>query len=228
MRSPLFANSLLLATRLAIAMATTTMLIAASADAAPTPGVDGQGTKVDGVLYLHDVETLEYIRGTEFDEDWRGSIVLGETPLHEVMGVLGKAAYDEFIDDEHWLVYEYETTTISTADISTKVGHPAMVEAIRGKRLRLKLGGDHFHVVVDWVYESWSPLNRVVETASYFQSQPPKQQKKITRESVIRDAETWLDAAGISNPEVRRSMVNNALAAEGMEPLTEDEDDEVR
>ena len=215
-------------TKLILIAAAASIMVSTAARAAPTPGVEGQGTKVDGVLYLHDVETLEYVRGSEFIEDWRWFIVLGETQLREVMDVLGKAAHDEFIDDEHWLVYEHEVTTISVAEAMEKLGQPVMIEAIRGKRLRLKLGGDHFHVVVDWVYESWSPLNRVVETASYFQSQPPKQQKKITRESVIRDAETWLDAAGISNPEVRRSMVNNALAAEGMEPLTEDEDDEVR
>ncbi len=210
-------------TKLIPIAAAASIMISAVALGAPTPGVEGQGTKVDGVLYLHDVETLEYIRGSEFIEDWRWFIVLGETQLHEVMEVLGKAAYDEFIDDEHWLVYEYETTTISTADISTKVGHPAMVEAIRGKRLRLKLGGDHFHVVVDWVFESWSPMSRVVETASYYHSRPPVAQR-VTRESVIREAESWLDAAGITSPEVRRSMLNNALAAEGMEPLAEDEE----
>jgi len=207
-----------------IAVAAILTSISATAHAGPTPSVEGQGTKVDGVLYLHDVETLEYIRGTEFDEDWRASIVLGKTQLREVMDVLGKAAYDEYIDDQHWLVYEYEITTISSADISARVGHPVMVENVRGKRLRLKLGGEHFHAVVNWVYESWSPLNRTVESASYFHSKPTVA-KESNRETVIRDAETWLDAAGITSPEVRHSMINNALAAEGMEPLAEDEDE---
>lgn len=62
----------------------------------------------------------------------------------------------------------------------------------------------------------------VVETATYFHSKPLVS-KTDTRESVIRDAETWLDAAGITTPEVRRSMFNNALEAEGMEPMAEGE-----
>ena len=205
-----------------IAVAAIQASIAATAIGAPTEGVDGQGTKVDGVLYLHDVETLEYIRGTEFDEDWRGAIVLGKTQLREVMDVLGRGAYDEYIDDQHWVVYEYVATTVSVADAMERVGRRSMVESVRGKRLRLKLGSGYFHVVVDWVYESWSPENRVVETAAYFHSGPPKTQE-VSRESVIRDAETLLDAAGISDTAVRRSMINNALAAEGMEPLAEDE-----
>ena len=209
-------------TKLILIAAAASIMVSTAARAAPTPGVEGQGTKVDGVLYLHDVETLEYVRGSEFIEDWRWFIVLGETQLREVMDVLGKAAHDEFIDDEHWLVYEHEVTTISVAEAMEKLGQPVMIEAIRGKRLRLKLGGDHFHVVVDWVFESWSPLTRVVETATYFHSKPLVA-KADTRESVIRDAETWLDAAGITSPEVRRSMINNALEAEGMEPLDEDE-----
>ena len=208
-----------------IAVAAILATIAATAIGAPTHGVDGQGTKVDGVLFLHDVETLEYARGSEFIEDWRWFIVLGETQLREVMDVLGKAAYDEFIDDEHWLVYEHEVTTISVAEAMEKLGQPVMIENVRGKRLRLKLGGDHFHVVVDWVYESWSPVSRTVETATYFHSKPLVS-KTDTRESVIREAETWLDAAGITNPEVRRSMINNALEAEGMEPLAHGEGEE--
>ena len=92
---------------------------------------------------------------------------------------------------------------------------------MRGKRLRLKLSGDLFKVVVDWVYESWSPMSRVVETAAYFHSRP-SMSTAVTRESIIRDSMTWLDAAGITSPEVRRSMINNALEAEGMEPLAED------
>ena len=212
-------------TKLILIAAAASIMVSTAARAAPTPGVEGQGTKVDGVLYLHDVETLEYVRGSEFIEDWRWFIVLGETQLREVMDVLGKAAYDEFIDDEHWLVYEHEVTTISVAEAMEKVGQPVMIEAIRGKRLRLKLGGDHFHVVVDWVFESWSPLNRVVETATYFHSKPLVA-KTDNRESVIREAETWLDAAGITSPEVRRSMIENALEAEGMEPLAHGEGEE--
>ena len=223
MRNPLRPTSPFLATSLSMAAAAiTSMLLTAGAAAAPTHGVESQGTRVDGVLFLHDVETLEYVRGAEFIEDWRWFIVLGETQLREVMDVLGKAAYDEFIDDEHWLVYEHEVTTISVAEAMEKLGQPVMIENVRGKRLRLKLGGDHFHVVVDWVYESWSPVSRTVETATYFHSKPLVS-KTDTRESVIRDAETWLDAAGITTPEVRRSMFNNALEAEGMEPMAEGE-----
>lgn len=77
--------------------------------------------------------------------------------------------------------------------------------------------------MADWVFESWSPFNRVVETAAYFYSKPPMQQQQVTRESAVREAKTWLDAAGITEPEVRRSMIDNALEAEGMEPLAEDE-----
>ncbi len=205
-----------------ILVGVTSAFISTGAFAAPTPGVEGQGTKVDGVLYLHDVETLEYVRGTEFNEDWRASIVLGKTQLSEVMDVLGKAAYDEFIDEEHWLVYEYETTTISVAEAMERVGRPVMVEAVRGKRLRLKLSGDLFKSVEDWVYEAWSPMSRVVETADYFHSRPATP-TMVSRESIIRDSAAWLDAAGISAPAVRRSMINNALAAEGMEPLAKGE-----
>jgi len=148
--------------------------------------------------------------------------VLGQTQLQEVVEVLGEAAYDEFIDDEHWLVYEYEVTTISVAETSTRMVQTAMIEAVRGRRLRLKLSGDLFKVVADWVYESWSPTSRVVETAAYFHAKPPA--AAVTRESIIRDSAAWLDAAGIANPGVRRSMINNALAAESMEPLAEDEE----
>lgn len=163
----------------------------------------------------------EYVMGSTFDAEWRKQILPGVTTTAQAMEALGQNPAYELIDGSKWMVFEHKVTTLREG--GGDAGHDVFVKEVNGQRLRLLLGGADNSVVVNWEYKTWAPGNRMSETAEYHMKSLVKVEETATRDTVIKEALVGLDAAGIDDEDVRRSMVNNALEAEGMEPLKETE-----
>jgi len=175
----------------------------------------------DGAAPAGEVQA-EYTQGNAFDADWRKQIVPGITTAAQALEALGPNPAYELVNGVQWMVFTHEVTTVREGP-KGDAGHDVFVEEASGHCLRLLMGGADNSVVVNWEYESWTPSNRVSETAEHHMKSKVKAEDTATRETVIKEALAGLDAAGIDDEGVRRSMVNNALEAEGMEPLAEGE-----
>ena len=169
-----------------------------------------------------DIETVEYkwVKGEDFRRDWQDAVIPNETRLMEVIEELGPFLRDEFVDDEHWIVYEYEETTVTIEADAAVVVHRAKV---RGRRLRLLCGGPMGAVVTRWVFEEWGPSRRFVESSEHWAERQASPVLVKSRDAVMFESVQTLNAAGIVQASVRRMMIDNALESQGYEPLTEDE-----
>ena len=168
------------------------------------------------------IESAEYVwvQGRDFRADWQEVVVPNESRLMEVIEELGPFLRDEFVDDEHWIVYEYEEKTITIEADAAVVVHRAKV---RGKRLRLLCGGPMGAVVTRWVFEEWGPSRRFVESSEHWAERQASPVLVKSREAVMFESLQTLNAAGIVQESVRRMMIDNALEAHGYEPLTAEE-----
>lgn len=182
---------------------------------------------------------VRYIRdsGEVFTADLREDIVSNRSTLGEVVALLGDPVRREVINGSQWVVYETtrERGRAEWSDWSDEFKLYDMT--VTGSRLRVRLDDDG--VVVRWVYEEWSPGAYLSETDvhSVTRIAAERQEREETirrweekigqagglRGAVIVRAFADLEAAGITDPAVCRSMVNNALEAEGLEPLRADE-----
>jgi len=170
---------------------------------------------------------VRYVRGHEFRDDWIGFVEPNAGNLMDVLDALGPDYRDEFIDGEHWLVYEYEETTIEYA---TDGFAEAYRTRVRGKRLRIKFGGSRDSMILGWVFEEWSPRHREVTSSDHWYTsgmsdsslERPGQAAR-SRDGVIDDALQTLRAARVQGCDVIKEMINSALKVEGFASLSEEE-----